>query len=217
MPQIVAIYGGKGGIGKTTTATSFASLSGLDDVHTLLVDANADQPSAQVIHQTAERAGTAPPYDLAVERNPRVIAAVAYAGYQRVFIDCPPSPAEAAAALQSADFIVVPFVPRFLETRAITRTVQTTLAGFAFRVLFVAVTHAARSRAAAVREAFSGLNVPVFDAQVRAYTAHERVQARGVSLFGPEAPGLDVNAERAAGDYRAAYRELLRVIGERTR
>lgn len=209
-PIVIAVFGGKGGIGKTTTALNFAWLSGAEGHRTLLVDANVDQPSA---HDTFEDMKDDPPYDLTVEENPDLLGKIKNVPYQRVVIDCPPSPREARAAFDAADYIVVPFVPKYMETKAIARTIRNTLDGRRYRLLFVAVTNGMKGRADQSREALSGFGVPMFRGIVRHYVAHEKSQSNGIPPFLPEALGLDRNMKEAADDYRNAYSELGTYLG----
>jgi chromosome partitioning protein len=204
-PRVVVIYGGKGGIGKTTTATDLAYLSGESGHKTLLIDANTDQPSAHVIYSALK---APPPYDVSVEENPELLSRLDRTVYSRVIIDCPPSPREARAAIDAAHLVIVPYVPRFLETKAIMRTISGTLGGCPYRVLFTGVTHGMRNRAALARESLAGFSVPVFAATVRDRAAHEKTQANGMPVFAPEAVTLDPRAPEAASDYRQVYAEL---------
>lgn len=208
-PHVVVIYGGKGGIGKTTTAVSLAYLLGRDQGKTLLVDANADQPSAQLIYDTL---AVDAPYDITVEENPELLGRIKGVDYNYVVIDCPPSPREAQAALGVADLVLVPYVPRWLETQAIMRTIRDALDGRPYRVLLTAVEHAMKSRARITREALSGFGVPMFDTHVRRYVAHEQAQSNGVPLFELEAVGRFDNADRAAADYLAVRDEVLKLL-----
>lgn len=209
-PTVIAIYGGKGGIGKTTTALNFSYLFGADGHRTLLVDANVDQPSA---HDTFSDLKEDPPYDLTVEENPALLGRIKSVPYDRVVIDCPPSPREARAAFDAADYITVPFVPKYMETKAIARTIQTTLTGRPYRLLFVAVTNGMRGRADQSRETLAGFSVPMFRTVIRHYVAHEKAQSNGIPAFLPDALGLDPHMKEAADDYRSAYSELLAYLG----
>jgi chromosome partitioning protein len=205
-PAVVAVYGGKGGIGKTTTASNIAWLFGRDGHRTLAVDANVDQLSMQVIYDQLKGD---PVYDLAIEENPALLSRIKAAPYDRVVIDCPPSAREAAAAFAVADHVVVPYVPKFLETRAIMKTVSESLAGRPYKVLFVAVEHSMRTRAGLARESLAGFGVPVYTAVIRKYVVHEKAQANGVPVFLPECASLDQFAPHAAQDYLDFYKELL--------
>ena len=209
-PEVVCVYGGKGGIGKTTTASNLAYLFGRDGHRTLAVDANIDQLSMQVIYDQFQ---TDPPYDLTVEERPELLARIRGVAYDRVVIDCPPSVREARAAIEAADRIVVPYVPKFLETRAIVKTCKENLAGRPYRVLFVAVEHSRMQAAARARESLAGVGIPVYRTMIRKYVAHETAQANGVAVFDPEAANLNRYAPAAADDYEAFYKELLAELG----
>jgi len=205
-PTVIAIYGGKGGIGKTTTALNFAYLFGADGHRTLLVDANVDQPSAR---DTFEDMKDDPPYDLTVEENPELLGRIKSAPFDRVVIDCPPSPREAQPAFDAADYIVVPFVPKYMETKAIARTIKDTLDKRRYRLLFVAVTNGMKGRSDQSRETLAGFSVPMFRTIIRHYVAHEKSQSNGLPPFLPDALGLDPHMKDAAEDYGNAYGELL--------
>lgn len=210
-PHVLVLYGGKGGIGKTTTAVSLAYLLGRDQGKTLLVDANADQPSAQLIYDTLT---VDAPYDITVEEQPDLLGRLKAVNYGYVVIDCPPSPREAAAAFAVADLVIVPYVPRWLETQAIMRTIRDALDGRPYRVLLTAVEHSMKSRARITREALSGFGVPLFDTQVRRYVAHEQAQSNGVPIFEPEAATRFDHADRAAADYVSARDEVLTLLDD---
>lgn len=204
-PKIIAVYGGKGGIGKTTTASSLAWLIGRDQGETLLVDANADQPSATEIYEQLQ---LDPTYTLTTEKDPAKLGRLTAVPFEWVVVDCPPSPTEAAAAMDAADIVIVPFQPRWLETRAIMRTIKA-LTGRPYRVLFVAIAHNKRSVAGSTRQALGGLDVPLFTAQVRKYDAHESAQGSGWPVFTPEAHKSISHADRCDADYTAVRDELL--------
>jgi chromosome partitioning protein len=205
-PVVVAVYGGKGGIGKTTTASNLAYLFGRDGHRTLAVDANVDQLSMQVIYDQFQGD---PPYDLTIEERPELLSRVRSVPYDRVVIDCPPSKREAQGALEEADRIVVPYVPKFLETRAIVKTCHEVLRGRPYKVLFVAVEHSRKPAADRARESLAGVGIAVYRTMIRKYVAHEKAQANGVPVFLDEAAELDRLAPEAAADYLSFYKELL--------
>jgi chromosome partitioning protein len=207
--KIIAVYAGKGGIGKTTTAVNLAYQLGADGHKTLLIDANADQPSARVVY---DKIRTNVPYDLSVEDKPELLRHVRRLPYDYILIDCPPSPREAKPALEEADLIIVPLIPKFLETRAITETIRVHLKGRRYRVLLVGVSHQMRSRAKTARETLAGFDQPTFTTDVRHYVVHESSQANGIPLFVDEATELGPHAKDAADDYRAVYGEMHAVL-----
>jgi len=209
MTTVLTVYAGKGGVGKTTTAINLAYQLGKAGHKTLLIDANAKQPSAQVVYDTIK--GDVP-FDLAVEDKPELLAHVRRLTYDYIVIDCPPSPEEAKAALDVADLIIVVFVPKFLETRAITDTIRL-LANLPFRVLVVGVSYAMRGRVKGARAMMAGFDQPMFATSIRAYAVYENAQALGIPLFVDEAKDqLGAHLEDALADNEAVYKELMAVL-----
>jgi chromosome partitioning protein len=208
-PRIVAIYAGKGGVAKTTTAVNLSWQLGAGAHKTLLIDANADQQSARVVYDAI---GGDVPYELAVEDKPELLRHVKQLQYDYIVIDCPPSPREARAAIDGADLVIVPYVPKFLETRAITDTIRLHLTGRPYRVLPVSVSHPMRRRAHEARAMLAAFQIPTFATDVRHYFVYERSQALGVPLFADDAAKLGDHAADAADDYRAVYTEMLSVL-----
>lgn len=206
-PRIIAVYSGKGGIGKTTTASCLAWKFGNPTApeRTVLIDANARQRSATVVYEQLQVDAT---YAVATEEDPRKLAYARDLDADWVIIDCPPSDLEAAAALDVADLIVVPYVARWLEDEAAALTLES-LNGRPHVVLFTMVGHNKTRVNAQAREALQDADVRVLKAHVRRYDAHETAQAVGLPVFLPEAQAAIDNADRGATDYTAVHTELL--------
>lgn len=205
-PRIVAVFSGKGGIGKTTTATNLAHRAGMDHPgRVVLIDANASQRSATAIYDQLRVDAT---YALATEQDPAKLAYASKVDADLVIIDCPPSDKEAAAAMDEADLVLVPYEPRWLETRAVMITLKD-LKERPHVVTFVRVKHNKKAVARSSREALDGLGVRLTRAQVRWYDAHEQAQAAGWPVFTGEAQESITHADRGAADYEALYAELM--------
>lgn len=206
-PTIISVHSGKGGIGKTTTATSLAWTLGdpARPERTVLIDANARQRSATVIY---ERLQVDAPYAVATEPDPRKLAYARDLDADLVIIDTPPSDLEAAAANEVADLILVPYVARWLEDEAVALTLES-LQGRPHVVLFTMVRHNKERVNSDARGAFLDADVRVLDSHVRYYDAHEKAQAAGYPVFLPEAQEAIEHADRCAADYLSVREELL--------
>jgi len=186
---VVAVWGGKGGLGKTTTAERLALLLGLLGYKVLFIDANIDQRSGEAVYQQYLKVGYNPPYDFALTEDFELIGKARTLGYHFVIVDCPPSKREADGALKQADFVLAPFTPKWMETKAITMALANTIQPLnkPYKVLFVGVGNHDKAEARTSREAFAGFDVPVYDVTVRLYKGHQKSQARGLPLFLDEA------------------------------
>lgn len=214
-PLVIAVFAGKGGIGKTTTAINLAWLWAAAGLRVLLVDANALQRSAETLYDAWQHKLGHVPFDLTVEDRPELLGGIKQVPYDVVVIDCPPSPDESKAALDVADLIVVPYVPKPMETQAIMKTIRETLTGLRYVVLFNMVkTHRdgeLRGRAEQAKEAMVGQGVPVLDAFVRDYAAHQTVVARQVPIFSEQGRAL-AHGDDGASDFEAVHGELQRLV-----
>lgn len=225
-PVIIAVYINKGGAGKTTTATGLAWMFGTAGYKVLLVDANARQPSATMIYNAQMKRGQAP-YDLATEEHPELLGQAAKLPYEIIIMDCPPDDLAAKAALEVADLVVVPFNPKPLETQALMHTIKHILGGKPYRILFALIpyrlrgkpsaqtTYALKSQVGRVREALTGMDVPMFDTLIREYSVHEACVATGYPVWTAEAQEAEPTAVEAGIDYAALYEEVLPLLAGR--
>jgi chromosome partitioning protein len=210
-PFVLTVHGGKGGIGKTTLAQHFAWLfADLGD--TLLVDADAGQQSAMDVY---DRYRVDVPFDIAVENDPSTLGKIRAVSHRYVVIDAPPSTGEAEAAVEAADLVLVPIVPRVMDTRAIMRTIAN-IGPRPYRVVVCRVTTTmGAGRVNAVLGALAGQGVPVLNTVVREYLGpHEDALARRLPLTHPDfstvidGPMDGSRHDRAAYDLRSAWREV---------
>jgi len=200
--RVVAVVGGKGGVGKTTTAVSLAALLS-ERGPVLLVDADP-QGSASWWCGRGEM-----PFDLAQETDPRLKRV---GGYGAVVVDTPPALRSEAleAVLRSADYAVLPSPPAPLDLEALVETVRRAVRplGVAHRVLLTRVDPRSLGEALEAQTALLEAGVPAFHAFVRAYKAHERAALEGKPITRWRGP----NAREAEADYRRVAEELLREL-----
>lgn len=216
-PYVVLLYGGKGGIAKTTIAEHLAW--GFSDFgKTLLLDADSGQMSAKFLY---DRYACEKPFDMSVGSDPDLIRAVHNVPHRYVVIDGPPSRAEARAAVEVADLVVVPMVPRIMDTGAVMRTIKDQLGGRLYRVALTRITTTmGRSRVDAVRGALEGQGVPVLGTALREYLGpHEAARAKRLPITHPDLaqviskPNEGTTADRAAFDLKSLFAEVHAVVG----
>lgn len=197
-PLVCDIYGGKGGIGKTTLACAFAWHWAAKGA-TALMDADS-QESTLRLHRNLKRPV---PYRLAGGEHGMDLDGVQY-----VVGDMPPSIDEARPLLNLAHLIVVPVVLRDLDLNALIRTLVTDLAGMRRVALLSRVTHAQRNTARTVRNVLQGLEIAVLDTQVREYVnAHDTAHRHGIPVTHPDASGNKL-AEAQQDLHDAAHETL---------
>ena len=153
--QLLAVTGGKGGCGKTTTTLGIAAASTRAGTTTLAVDADVDMPNLHLLAgvdrtptlgadrpvEIAHESTVVPGLEIApapsgVARVPAADLARCRQNYQRVLIDCPAGAGTTAAApLRAADAAlgVTTLEPQCLEdalrTAEMARALDTPIAG----------------------------------------------------------------------------------------
>jgi chromosome partitioning protein len=217
-PFIITLHGGKGGIGKTTIAEHLAW--GFSDYgKTLQVDADGGQQSAKALY---DRYRVPAPYDVAVETDPRLLGNLRRVPHKYVIIDGPPSAAEAQAAIEAADLVLVPLVPRVMDISAVMRTIKATLADRRpYQVVITRVqSNMGNSRVEAVRGALQGNGVPVLSTKLREYMGpHELARTHGLPVTHPQVVELSTGdaaqerARRAAMDLTDLFKEVATLAG----
>ncbi|WP_267389697.1 ParA family protein [Sphingomonas sp. GC_Shp_3] len=121
--QIITLAAQKGGVGKTTLAVNLAVAAQVAGIKTALFDLDP-QESATV---WSERRKTEFPHvePISARRLDQAIDAAEVNGFALTIIDTPPAAgAEAAAAAQRANIVVIPCRPSLIDLDAIKRTAQ---------------------------------------------------------------------------------------------
>lgn len=125
-PKILAVFNGKGGVGKTTTAVNLAAI--FAETHdVLLVDADA-QASAS---WWADRADSDLGFDVSKEENPALLGKLkSIEGYDLIVVDTPPaiSSQSLEAVLPIVDYLLLPTPPAPMDIAALVQTVKKVIA-----------------------------------------------------------------------------------------
>ncbi len=203
-PRIIVVSNGKGGVGKTTTTMSLASI--LAEKYKLLaVDADSQGSFTWWVQQSKKGIG----FDLAQETDPRLLENLRkVVGYDLIIVDTPPalSSATLAAVIPAADYLVLPTPPAPMDLAVLVETVKQAItpAKVAHRVLLTKVDTRSLGEALEAQKTLRELGIPVCTAFVRAYKAHERAALEGMTIT----QWRGRNGREAEADYRRVVDEI---------
>ena len=181
-PKILAIFNGKGGVGKTTTAVNLAAIFA-ETQSVLLIDADA-QGSAT---WWAGRDGNSIGFDISTETDPTLLGKLkSVPDYDLIVVDTPPalSSEALAAIIPIADCLLLPTPPAPMDIAALVQTVKQAIvpAGIMHRVLLTKVDSRSLTEALEAQHMLFELDIPACEAFVRTYKAHERAALEGVAI-----------------------------------
>lgn len=203
-PKIIVVTNGKGGVGKTTTTMSLASI--LAEKYKLLaVDADSQGSFSWWVQQSKKGIG----FDLAQETDPQLLENLRkVVGYDLIIVDTPPalSSATLAAVIPAADYLVLPTPPSPMDLAVLVETVKRAIAPakVAHRVLLTKVDTRSLGEALEAQKTLRELGIPVCTAFVRAYKAHERAALEGMTIT----QWRGRNGREAEADYRRVVDEI---------
>ena len=120
--KILALISQKGGVGKTTLATSLAVAAQMDGQNVALFDLD-DQATAAFWGDI--RVAEVPPVrDVKLALLARDLERARAAGADLVILDCPPIHAAAIGAAEPADFVLIPTKPALFDIRSMRATLK---------------------------------------------------------------------------------------------
>jgi chromosome partitioning protein len=211
--KIVAVTINKGGVGKTTITKNVATAAAAAGLTVLIVDMdtqqNADAWGRRRRQHQPER--QLPLVQFATERDlPEVLDRARAADCDLVLIDTPPGRStEAPAAVEAADFVVIPF---WLETDAFeglkkTADLARRLGTPAAAVLNFATPNS-RSHEESARDVLKALDVRMSPVVLHRYEAHRNANPTGLTAFEAEPESRPAAEITALWDWLSAELQI---------
>lgn len=219
--RILAVGSPKGGVGKTTTAVTLATIAAREHgLRTLLVDSDAN---GSALDWTA-RAGDSIPVDPVDGRDIDRLRQLRRAtGYDLAVVDLPGAREGAFEAILAgpagsntpvADLLLVPTEPEVMAVLPIARVIRREVAplGLPYLVTITKVDPQALSRAADYRTQLRrDYKLNVADTSIRHYTVYRDARERFRTVL--DVGGTHSYARVAEADYRALANEAFTALG----
>lgn len=203
-PKVIVVANGKGGVGKTTTAMALSGIFS-EKYKVLAVDADSQGSFSWWVKQSKKSMG----FDLTQETKPGLLGDLQkITGYDLVVVDTPPALGSKVltAVVSAADYLILPTPPAPMDLAVLIETVKEAVmpTGVAYRVLLTRVDQRSLGEAREAQKTLMELRIPVCNAVVRAYKAHERAALEGMLIT----QWRGKNARAAEADYRQVIDEI---------
>lgn len=193
-------------MGKTTTSINLAAIFA-EENKVLLVDADIQGSASWWVGRSEKPMS----FDISQETDPKLLGNLhQITGYDLVVVDTPPAlRSEALATVVAiANYLVLPTPPAPMDLAVLIDTVRVAVipVGTPHRVLLTKVDTRSLGEALEAQSTLRQLGIPVCNAFIRAYKAHERAALEGVAIT----QWRGKNAREAESDYRRVANELKR-------
>ncbi len=202
--KIIAVINGKGGVGKTTTSVSIASILA-EQEKVLLLDADPQASASWWSNRDMGKMG----FKVEQESDPDALEGIRkIKGYDFIVIDTPPATANLDAAIVNADYLILPTPPAPMDLIALIETVKTFVLPRkkSYRVVLTKVDPRSIKEAIEAQNTLMELDIATCHAFVRLYKSYEKAVLEGSSIT--QLKGKQ--AKEAETDYRRVVEELKR-------
>jgi len=218
--KIVAVGSPKGGVGKTTTAVTVATIAAKSGHRVLLIDGDANQSAVD----WCQNAGDEIPLDVSPAPEPEDLRKLTQLrtkhSYDLAVVDLPGARAGAFEAMLTgagrrpvADLLVVPTTAELMDLRPVLRVMQREV--LPLRVPYLMVLKAdplalswVTERRAELRDTYG---LAVADTIIREYVIYREALERSRTVL--DVGGAHSYARHAEADYRAVTSEVAAAVG----
>jgi len=202
--KIIAVVNGKGGVGKTTTSVSVASILA-EKESVLLVDADPQASATWWSSRDSKGMG----FDIHQEIDPISLERIREIGkYDWIVVDTPPAFQTLDGAIKSSDYLILPTPPSPMDLIALIETVKGYVLPrqISYRVVLTKVDPRCIKEAIEAQNTLLELNIATCYSFVRLYKAYEKAVLEGSSIITLKGK----QAKEAETDYRRVVEELKR-------